>query len=340
MRRAILATIFILHGLAHSAAGIWATSLGPSWVVVPLWLLAEAGFIGAGLGLAGVAGLRTVWQQLAFIAGISSVALLAAFGTLPLLVGLGVDAVLFVLATALVEGSPLVSAAPDARRSWRFVTGSVLALAAFGYLSSAILLRPWHTNWGTTRAERMSRLPGDALVPDAHYRIDHAVTVRAPADSVWPWLVQIGQDRAGFYSYDRLEQLIGDDVHNADRIHPEWQDRKVGDLVRATQPDYLGGRFGSSLGWHVVEVAAGRAVVLEQWGAFVIVPVDDRTSRVHVRTRGEGKPSLLGVLAGPVSLLVLEPAHFIMERRMLLGIRDRAESSVGGMQDTRRGKQS
>ena len=168
-------------------------------------------------------------------------------------------------------------------------------------------------------------LPGDELVPEAHYRMDHAVVVHAPADSVWPWVVQIGQDRGGFYSYDGLERLIGDDVRNADRIHPEWQERRVGDLVRATQRGYLGGRLGSDLGWRVAQLEPGRALVLENWGAFVVIPVDEHTSRLHVRLRGPGTPSLLGVVLGPANLLVFEPAHFIMERRMLLGIRDRAE---------------
>jgi hypothetical protein len=329
MRRTIIAILLILHGLAHSAAGVWAMSLGPSWAVVPLWAIAEVGFVAAGLGLAGVPGLRRWWQPIAFFAGVSSVALLASFGALPLAVGLAVDVVLLVLATAVAErSSELEAAVPNVRRRRGAVLGTAAAWAFVGWLAVVIVLRPWHTSWGVTEEERAMALPGDQLVPDAHYRMDHAVTVRAPAESVWPWLVQIGQDRGGFYSYDRLERLIGDDVRNADRIHPEWQSREVGDLVRATQPDYLGGRFGSALGWRVVQLEPGRALVLENWGAFVVVPVDENTSRLHVRTRGPGTPSLLGVALGPASLLVFEPAHFIMERRMLLGIRDRAERSM------------
>ena len=168
-------------------------------------------------------------------------------------------------------------------------------------------------------------LPGDELVPDARYRMDHAITIAAPADSVWPWLVQLGQDRGGFYSYAGLERLIGDDVHNADRIHPEWQQRKVGDLVRAAQPDYLGGRLGPDLGWRIVRLDPPHALVIENWGAFVVRPQPDGTTRLHIRLRGEGKPSLTSVVLGPLNLLVFEPAHFIMERGMLRGIKSRAE---------------
>jgi hypothetical protein len=329
MRRSSIAALFVLHGLAHSAAGVWATSLGPSWAVVPLWLVAETGFVAAGLGLAGVPILRRVWQPIAFFAGVSSVALLASFGSLGLLAGLVMDIVLLVLATAVAERTPELDAAlPNVRRGWRPAIGAVVVWGFLAYLSAAIVLRPWHTTWGASGAEIAKSLPGDQFVPDAHYRMDHAVTVHAPADSVWPWIAQIGQDRGGFYSYDRLERLIGDDVRNADRVHPEWQDRRVGDLVRATQPDYLGGRLGRDLGWRVLQVEPGRALVLDRWGAFVVVPVDDHTSRVHIRLRGEGTPSFAGVALGPVNLLVFEPAHFIMERRMLLGIRDRAERTI------------
>jgi hypothetical protein len=146
---------------------------------------------------------------------------------------------------------------------------------------------------------------------------------------VWPWLVQLGQDRAGFYSYDWLERLAGDNVHNADRIHPEWQRLEAGDFIRAAQRGYLGGRFGD-LGWRVTSVLPGRAFVLENWGAFVLHPVDSSTTRFFVRTRGEGAATLASIVLGPISTFVFEPAHFIMQRRMMLGIRERAERLMSG----------
>jgi hypothetical protein len=204
----------------------------------------------------------------------------------------------------------------------------VLAWSCIAYMSTLILMRPWQLHWGSTVADRAITLPGDRLVENANYRMDRVVEIRAPADSVWPWLVQIGQDRAGFYSYDRLERLFGADIHNADRVNPEWQVRQAGDFVRATQPDYLGGRFGSQLGWRVNEVVPGRAIVLERWGAFVLRPVDSTTTKLQIRLRGEGRPSALAALFMPFDLLVFEPAHFIMERGMMLGIKRRAERSA------------
>jgi hypothetical protein len=145
---------------------------------------------------------------------------------------------------------------------------------------------------------------------------------------VWPWLAQIGQDRGGFYSYDWLERAFGADIRNASSVVPAWQTRSVGDKVRAVQPTFLGGMLGRDLGWKVMQLEPGRAIVLENWGAFVVEPIDAKRSRLHIRTRGPGVPTIAGIAVSPISLLTFEPAHFIMERGMLLGIKKRAESAT------------
>ena len=78
-------------------------------------------------------------------------------------------------------------------------------------------------------------LPGDDLVANPALESTRAITIQAPASTIWPWLVQLGQGRGGFYSYQRLENLIGSDIHNADSIVPEYQDLKVGDQVRISR---------------------------------------------------------------------------------------------------------
>jgi hypothetical protein len=97
-------------------------------------------------------------------------------------------------------------------------------------------------NWGATADEQRMTLPGDELLPDPSARFTRAITIHAPQSRVWPWIVQIGQDRAGFYSNTWLENLTGADIHNADAIHPEWQRRAVGDRVPLARPDIFGGR--------------------------------------------------------------------------------------------------
>src|SRR4051812_23334407 len=101
-------------------------------------------------------------------------------------------------------------------------TGRALGTAAVGGLgligSRRVLL-----NWGATKHECRARLPGDDLVPEPASSRTRAVTIDAPAAQVWRWLVQIGQDRGGMYSYDRVENLVGLRIHSTESIHPEWQ---------------------------------------------------------------------------------------------------------------------
>ena len=207
------------------------------------------------------------------------------------------------------------------------LTGIIVSWMFVVYVAVVLALRPWNVEWGTTAAERASTLAGDEFVPVAHYRIDHGITINAPPESVWPWLIQIGQDRGGFYSYTKLENAVGARITNANRIVPEWQGRQAGELLPTVPENYLGGIFGSRLGCKLLKVVPGRALVLEGWGAFVIMPASDNQTRMLIRTRGEGTPSFPGILEAPFRLLVYEPAHFIMERGMLIGIKQRAEGS-------------
>ena len=328
-RRVALAVVVLLHGFAHANAVIWAGQAVPVWITTLFWSVALLGYLGAGFGLLRVPLVRRYYRPLMTAATVASIALLTIIGGSIAFVGVVVD--LFFL-TVVVHwtrtGDGEVS--PAGGRFRRLAaTGHALGLFFLVYATAVVLFHPVYVHWGTTPAERMMALPGDELVPDARYRVDHGITIRAPADSVWPWLVQIGQDRGGFYSYAWLERLIGDDIHNADRIHPEWQQLKSGDLVRAAQPGYMG--FDAA-GWRVRDVVPGRAIVLENWGAFVVHPVNAQTTRFFVRTRGDGLPSLVAVLLGPINVFVFEPAHFIMQRGMLSGIRDRAEAMMAARQ--------
>ena len=214
---------------------------------------------------------------------------------------------------------------PDAMEGQRrHRIAATVALLFLGWATVVALWRPMLTQWGTTDAERAAVLFGDDGLTHARYRLDHAVTINAPADSVWQWLVQLGQDRAGFYSYDWLERLVGADIHNVKEIRPEWQVRATGDFIRAAPANYLGGIFGDP-GWRITALEPGRAMVLENWGAFVLQPIDSTTTRFLVRTRGEGDGTVASMLLGPISIFVFEPAHFIMQRKMMLEIRRLAE---------------
>src|SRR5215217_3580557 len=174
----------------------------------------------------------------------------------------------------------------------------------------ALVIRPWHLRWGTEPGDAERKLPGDELLPKDERQILHAVTIDAPVEEVWPWLAQIGQDRGGFYSYKWLENLAGCRMRNADRIHPEWQHREVGERVF----------LYPAIGLEVKKFEPGRAIVLEGWGSFVVELIDEKSTRVILRSR---VPRRLSVLL--YYLLTFEIPHFIMERRMLKGIKERAE---------------
>src|SRR3977135_3033523 len=125
-----------------------------------------------------------------------------------------------------------------------------------------LLLRRRQLQWGATGDEGDGPLPGDDLICDAPLTATRAVTVRASADGVWPWIAQLGQGRGGFYSYDFLENLAGCDIHSADRIIPGWQDIKIGDEVK----------LAPAVGPAVVALEPGRSLVLRGGVAIGAAP--------------------------------------------------------------------
>ncbi|HTQ78535.1 MAG TPA: hypothetical protein VMM92_00950 [Thermoanaerobaculia bacterium] len=193
------------------------------------------------------------------------------------------------------------------------------AAATAGALGYWLKVRPWHLRWGATPEEVERRLPGDERVKEPDLDSTHAITIHAPADEIWPWLIQMGQGRGGFYSYTWLENLVGCRMRNADRIRPELQHLAVGDRI------YLHPKAPPL----TVEILVpGRALVLSETWGFYLDPIDARSTRLIVRGRGRfsAQPFPEGrLLRFLVWRLIFEPAHFIMERRMLYGIKERAE---------------
>ena len=199
-----------------------------------------------------------------------------------------------------------------------------LALAIFAvYL---VFLHPWLMNWGTTPAEQSMSLPGDDLVAGPAVPFTRAVTINAPADQVWPWLLQIGQDRAGFYSNDWLENLAAASIHNSSELRPEWQSRALGDRVPMARKDYLRGMLGDFTYLKLTVLQPGRAIGPLP-GMLVLQPIDDHTTRLLIREWiPTGYPSLTAQVEDTLfHWLFWDPMHFVMVHRMLLGIQARAE---------------
>jgi hypothetical protein len=191
----------------------------------------------------------------------------------------------------------------------------VLLIAAY-----LVVIHPWMLNWGSTVAERQMALAGDSLYPGRTEQYTQAITINAPTDAVWPWLVQVGQDKGGFYTYTWLENIFGVDIHNADTIHPEWQQLSVGDSWRLAPRSYLWG-LGEEAVTPVRMLDPGHALVLDVWGAYVLEPIDAHTTRLI--SRGHSAPP--GPLLRLVNTMVWEPVVMTMNHRMLLGLQARAE---------------
>jgi hypothetical protein len=162
-----------------------------------------------------------------------------------------------------------------------------------------------------------AKLPGDDLLDAADIIATRAIEIEAQPSAIWPWLVQMGPGRAGAYTYDWMENLFGLDMHSADRVHQEWQDLEVGDVLRSG-PDKPGMRV------EVLEterVLSNRSEAGDWVWTFALRPTNGST-RLISRNRAEMKGAAAGQRLG---MLVMEPGSLILERKMLLGIKQRAE---------------
>ncbi len=209
----------------------------------------------------------------------------------------------------------------------------IFAALLFAYL---YIIRPWHLHWGATHLDRIAVLPGDALSPFASAVVTHAVKIDAPAEAAWRWLVQLGQDRAGFYSYTFLENLIGLGMRNTFRIAPEWQQRAIGDAVWFASPRRFGGRarmvaalvepmhslvLATPSDWE--RIRSGKDGLDTTW-AFSLQRKGVNTTRLVARLRSAANVTLVQRV---IHFLFWEPAHFVMERKMLLTIKKLAEAN-------------
>ena len=190
-----------------------------------------------------------------------------------------------------------------------------LALVLLGVLGALYpLLRRPILNWGATSEEAASRLPGDELLEDADGVSTRAITIAAPAASVWPWLAQMGPSpRGGAYTYDWIENLLGLDMHSVDRVLPEFQHPQVGDTI------HLGANQMRLARVEAEHVLAWRSDDGNWVWAFVLEEGNGAT-RLFSRNRFR-----LPTVAARVGMLPMEPGSLLMEWRMLRGIRDRAE---------------
>lgn len=187
-------------------------------------------------------------------------------------------------------------------------------------------IRPWYLTWGATPEEQAMALPGDQFAVGDHVET-RAITINAPAKMVWPWLAQLGQDRGGFYSYDILENLAGCQMPTADWLRPDKQSWKAGDKLWMYPPSRGVAFSGAPLQTFISGQALGFATTPESNWNFILRPLDASRTRLLVRGRGPSEPSLSALV---FNRFLFEPAHFAMEKRMMIGLKELAEGSDRG----------
>jgi hypothetical protein len=186
------------------------------------------------------------------------------------------------------------------------------------------LLRTPILTWGATDAEAAARLPGDELLEEADGIATRAISIDAPPSAVWPWIAQMGPSpRGGAYTYDWIENLLGLDMHSADRILPEFQRPQVGDAI---------GYGSNRMRLERIEperVLAWRSEDGNWLWTFVLEP-EGASTRLISRNRFR-----LPTLAARLGMAPMEPASLLMERKMLRGIKERAERLASQEPDER-----
>lgn len=213
---------------------------------------------------------------------------------------------------------------PRLSRGRARLVGSAV-IAAF-LIVGARLLRRRYLRWGAIDDEVAMRLPGDGLMRQADLTATRAITVDAAADDVWPWIVQLGQGRGGFYSYDFLENLVGCDIHSVDRIVQEWQQLDVGATVHLAPEVPLTVAVidtGNALVLRGGVPMGGNAAPYDFTWAFVLNHNTDGSTRLVIRERYEYLRRGASFVIEPIEFV-----SFVMSRRMLRGIKERAECAT------------
>jgi hypothetical protein len=202
------------------------------------------------------------------------------------------------------------------------ITAGLAGLAALAVIV-IVTLMPWMDHWGATDEEITASFAGDDLVSSPALLYNRAVTVNAAPEQIYPWIVQLGAERGGMYSYDWFEtNILQCELINADRIHAEWQNLRVGDKVKMCPGEGWG-----PPPYEVAIMEPDHAIVMghqengvwsDVW-QFILIPQTDGTTRLVLRGRDLKSGGIWNVI---------RPGVFIMERGMLLGIKERAEGST------------
>lgn len=202
---------------------------------------------------------------------------------------------------------------------YRFIKSMliIIFIAVLQLCFYELFIKPIIITWGASAAEISTPMAGD----DEAFTITstRAILIDAPRSEVWKWLIQLGADRGGFYSYDFIEEAMGYKMRHSDSIKPEFKEIRVGEAVRGSIDEK------SSIipyNFKVLYVKPEQTLVLENWGTFLLEPVNNKQTRLVIRTQVAKNSNLWSGVAN----YIIVPFHFIMERGTLIGIKARAEA--------------
>ena len=231
----------------------------------------------------------------------------------------------------LSSNSEVPPPAKGSGNKWKrflIIGGGLVGILTLVIVVYGLVVRPWYMTLGSTDAEKNQVLPGDELVLNPASKLNMAITITAPAEEVWPWLLQIGNYRGGWYSYDAVENALGSadfiDGHSLNRIAPELQNLKVGDRIDITWKD-------APLRLQVMQIETNRALVMRwvnndkvdgpTW-VYVLQKIDNQNTRLITRALSAASPD--------IPTLIMEPGEFAMYHKTMVGIKERAERNWQG----------
>jgi hypothetical protein len=201
--------------------------------------------------------------------------------------------------------------------------GSVLLLIAFAFVSYMFVIRPAGLRWGATDAEVGRVIAGDELIAHPSFNATRAVTIDAPPEAIWPWLMQWGYGKAGFYGYDLLENIGSPNgIRSADRLLPQYQHLAVGDKVKMTEPYFFCVRTIEPNHFLLLAGCSGPSLATMAW---VLEPLDENHTRLIHRIRMEYPLSQPAVLP---AMLFSDLADHVAVPKLLLGFKGRVEGKI------------
>jgi hypothetical protein len=196
----------------------------------------------------------------------------------------------------------------------------ILLILVIQFVVGVVFIKPYIFSWGATTQEVSMSMPGDHPAP--FISSTRSITINAPISEVWDWVIQLGADRGGFYSYWFIERPLGYKYREKNRVEAEYKDMEVGRVIKASIDPSMS---FIEYNFPVIAVDPGKSFVLKNWGCFLLNAIDSTRTRLIVRTHGQSLTNWKDHL----TYFFTMPLHYLMERRMLIGIKKRSETGPG-----------